>query len=75
MESTIDRSEVNDVGRAQLIHKVSALTGIKHVDSATWSCLWFSDVKRLLRATLCYSGISTETNYCQLFRVLRMHEP
>ncbi|KAL2818762.1 hypothetical protein BDW59DRAFT_151797 [Aspergillus cavernicola] len=48
MEGTIDIApEVNDAERAQLIEKISALTGIKHVDSATWSCLWFSDVKRL----------------------------
>ncbi|KAL4983299.1 hypothetical protein BDW68DRAFT_181744 [Aspergillus falconensis] len=48
MEGTIDIApEANDVERAQLIEKISALTGIKNVDSATWSCLWFSNVKRL----------------------------
>ncbi|KAJ9298718.1 hypothetical protein DTO271G3_3685 [Paecilomyces variotii] len=48
MDTTIEIApEINETGRAELIEEISTLTGISMVDSATWSCLWFSDMKRL----------------------------
>jgi hypothetical protein len=39
--------ETNDPLRAELIHRISDLTQLETVDSATWSCLWLADIKRL----------------------------
>ncbi|KAJ9307370.1 hypothetical protein DTO217A2_3052 [Paecilomyces variotii] len=48
MDTTLEIApEINETGRAELIEEISILTGISTVDSATWSCLWFSDMKRL----------------------------
>lgn len=48
MDTTIEIApEINETGRAELIEEISTLTAIRMVDSATWSCLWFSDMERL----------------------------
>ncbi|KAJ9195286.1 hypothetical protein DTO027B5_6495 [Paecilomyces variotii] len=48
MDTTLEIApEINETGRAELIEEISILTGISTVDSATWSCLWFSDMERL----------------------------